>query len=72
MKVTTPVTKMERPILWKQMLQKKWTISRMFKEMKRFPLKTASHRYVIKCTPEEIQKGKVLVRLQRAERGLKT
>lgn len=44
----------------------------MFKEMKRFPLKTASHRYVIKCTPEEIQKGKVLVRLQRAERGLKT
>lgn len=72
MKKVTPVTKEERIPVLRQLIQMykrgKVSFAGMYKEMKRFPV--VREGYSIKCTADDIRKCKVLVTLQRAERGL--
>ena len=60
-KKLTPVTKRERKFLWKQLIAQKRGIADMFREMKRFPLKT--HKLSVYCTAEELKNGNFSVKV---------
>jgi hypothetical protein len=64
-----PVTPYERKYLLKECLKKyqkgTTTLAKIYNEMKKFP----SRRYCIQCTPEDIQKGKVLIAMQQIANG---